>query len=182
MKNKVLKYLTLAALVVGLTLSTQATLITGGISFDGGYTVDTGVLGTANAFSTFSTVTVSPGPVGSYVGTAGQSVTMSPFSFASFSPVTPLWTFTTGGNTYSFDLTVLSIDKHTSSTLELSGTGTLHITGFDDTASDWVFTANSLGGTFSFSSSNGAVPDGGATMLLLGATLSSLALIRRKHA
>ncbi len=105
---------------------------------------------------------------------------MTPFTFNPFSSsVIPLWTFMTGGKTYSFDLSSLTISDQTSDTLDLRGVGMLHITGFDDTVGTWVFTANAGGQTFSFSSSNTAVPDGGLTVMLLGAGLASMSMLRR---
>ena len=89
-----------------------------------------------------------------------------------------------GGNSYSFDLLTLMITQQGGDSLTLHGTGTLHITGFDNTPGTWIFTANEAGGTFSFSSSNGAiVPDGGTTVMLLGAALGLLGIARRalKH-
>ncbi len=87
-----------------------------------------------------------------------------------------------GGNTYSFDLLTLSIDQQGNNTLMLSGTGDLNMTGFDTTTGSWVFTANQGGGTFSFSSSNGAVPDGGSALILFGLGLGGLETLRRKLA
>jgi len=58
----------------------------------------------------------------------------------------------------------------------------LNITGFDPTAGEWVFTANQGGGTFSFSSSNAAVPEGGSALILLGLGLVGLEALRRKLA
>ena len=85
-------------------------------------------------------------------------VTQNPFTFDPFAPpISPLWTFMFLGDTYSFDLLTLSIDGQGGDTLSLCGTGDLNITGFDTTTGTWVFTANQAGGTFSFSSSNGAV-------------------------
>ena len=56
------------------------------------------------------------------------------------------------------------------------------MTGFDATTGSWVFTANQAGGTFSFSSSDGAVPDGGSALILFGLGLGGLEALRRKLA
>ena len=85
-----------------------------------------------------------------------------------------------GGNTYSFDLVTLSLDQQGHNTLNLSGMGNLDITGFDTTPGMWVFTANQGGGTFSFSSSNASVPEGGSALILLGLGLVGLEALRRK--
>jgi hypothetical protein len=160
----------------------QAALITGGISFAGSYKTDTGNLNTANAFTKFKSVFV-VSCSGDYLSVPlFTSVTQKPFSFDPFIPNNPLWTFMSGGNTYSFDLLTLSIDQQGGNTLLLSGTGDLNMTGFDPTTGTWVFTANQGGGTFSFSSSDGAVPDGGSALILFGLGLGGLEALRRKLA
>jgi hypothetical protein len=162
----------------------QAVPITGGISLAGGYATDTGNINNAKAFTSFSSVFVTS-VSGSYsgvgTGLSSPSVTMNPFSFNPFSAsVTPLWTFMSAGSTYSFDLTVLSsMLQPGDNTLTLKGTGTLHITNFQDTAGTWVFTANQASDTFSFSSSNGAVPDSGSAVALLGIALAGIEGVRR---
>jgi hypothetical protein len=182
----------LTVLIIGLvscglfSQQAQAVPITGGISLAGGYATDTGNINTAKAFTSFSSVIVTS-VSGSYTGvpTAGNpgspSVTMNPFSFNPFSAsVTPLWTFMSAGSTYSFDLTVLSSRLQPGdNTLTLKGTGTLNITNFDPTPGTWVFTANQASDTFSFSSSNGAVPDSGSAVALLGIALAGIEGVRR---
>lgn len=167
--------------------SVQAIPITGGISLAGDYAVnDGGNLNIATAFTSFTEVAVKS-VAGVYSGagitlnTAG-SVTMNTFSFNPF-PVlglTPLWT-TTVGTLASFNLfSPISILQPGDDTLTLKGFGMLYLTGYDATPGNWIFTANQAGGSFSFSSSNGSVPDGGSTVMLLGAALSALALLRKK--
>ena len=162
----------------------QAVPITGGISLAGNYVTNTGNLNTATAFNSFPTVlvmSVSGSYAGVPTGTSSPSVTMSGFSFNPFSSsVIPLWTFMSGGSTYSFDLTVLSSRLQPGdNSLTLKGTGTLHITGFTDTTGTWLFTANQASDTFSFSSSNGAVPDSGSAVALLGIALAGIEGVRR---
>src|SRR5437667_8505622 len=182
----------LTLLIIGLvscglfSQQAQAVPITGGISMAGTYVTNTGNLNTATAFTSFPGVFVTS-VSGSYtgVGTLGSSpvVTMNPFSFNPFSSaVTPLWIFIAPISTYSFDLTALTQTLQPGdNTLTLQGTGTLHIVGFDDTPGTWVFTANQLSDTFSFSSSNGAVgvPDSGSAVALLGIALAGIEGVRR---
>jgi hypothetical protein len=176
----------LTLLIIGLvscglfSQQAQAVPIVGGISLAGVYSTNTGNLNTATAFTSFGAVVTSVS--GSYTGVPfGTSVTMNPFSFNPFSSsVTPLWTFMFSGSTYSFDLTVLSsILQPGDDTLTLKGTGTLHITNFTDTPGSWVFTANQKSDTFSFSSSNGTVPDSGSAVALLGIALAGIEGVRR---
>jgi len=173
-----------AAMALGVAATVQAATITGGISLSGGYTLNTGDLGSATGFTAFNNVVVASGATGSFAGMDGDAVLMNGFTFSPANvPVSPLWLTTPYGVMHDFILTSMTVTTHTSSVLDISGTGTLQIAGYTDTTGDWTFTANSLGGTFSFSSSNGAqVPDGGTTSLLLGAALSALGLIRRKLA
>ena len=184
----------LAAGFLSCTLLCQnagAIPITGTVDMSGTAFLNNTALGSATATTGYMSVTVGGIPTGSGVsgsytgvgtGMSGPSVTMNPFSFNPFSSsVTPLWTFMSAGNTYSFDLTVLSLTQQGNNTLTLNGTGTLHITGFTDTPGTWVFTANNLSDTFSFSSSNGAVgvPDSGSAVALLGIALAGIEGVRR---
>ncbi|MGI9087624.1 MAG: hypothetical protein ACR2HH_07800 [Chthoniobacterales bacterium] len=170
------------------TQQAQAIPISGGISLAGTYRTDTGDINTAKSFTSFSGVFVTS-VAGSYSTVSpGQSVTQNGFTFNPFSgPVIPLWTFMSGGRTYSFDLTALTgRDQPGDNTLTLRGFGTLHISGtgptYDDTVGTWVFTANQGGGTFSFSSSNSAIPEGGSALALLGLGLVAVEALRRKLA
>jgi hypothetical protein len=65
----------------------------------------------------------------------------------------------------------------------LSGSGTLYISGgtYDPTPGTWVLSANNSGGSINFfSSDTTAVPDNGATVMLLGASLVGLGVARRR--
>jgi hypothetical protein len=187
-----MKYLVTAVVAAGLTVTAQATSITGGISLAGGpVAVNTGDLATGTTITSFGTVTTTS-VSGDYMPvTAGTPVTtLTGFQFKptlSPNPTVNVWGFTFGGKTYSFDLSNVQnvsqgIDMNGTHFLSITGTGTLHISGLTDTAGSYLLTANSAASTFSFSSSNGALPDGGTTVMLLGAALSGLALIRRKLA
>jgi hypothetical protein len=70
--------------------------------------------------------------------------------------------------------------------LELTGTGMFSIIGGnpnDNTLGTWQLGFGESGASFTFQSTAATgVPDGGMTVMLLGAALSGLALIRRKLA
>ncbi len=176
----------LIILVCASGLVLNAAQITGGISLSGSVTFYSGDINTATGFQSFDGVTVASAS-GSYASAgvaAGTHVNMTAFMFSPFLPtgVLPLWQ-TTDSPSASFNLAALtSVWQPGDDTLALRGCGTLFLAGYDPTPGAWIFTAQGLSGTFSFSSSNGAVPDGGCTMLLLGIGFLSVAALRRQLA
>jgi hypothetical protein len=181
--------------VTGFALSIQAvpTPISGNISLSGTVSMDGTSFVTATKFTSFENVFVgAPSALdGDYIGTSGATVTVTPFTWSpptASTPVSPLWTFMSGLNTYSFDLNVLHMDYASPTGLLLSGLGTAHITGPGleklDTTGHWDFSAQTLGlSTFTFSSTTTvptSVPDGGSTVAMLGATMLGLGWMKRK--
>lgn len=186
-----------AVLFAVLAGSVQAvpTSIEGTVSFSGSATTDDANLANATKFTDFGTVTVGQesGLSGDYAGTAGAPVDFTPFTWDPVTasvPLNPLWTFDNGGNTYSFDLTSLSVDFVSSTALVLSGLGTAMITGpgMDKlpTSGLWNLSGQTQGGaaSFTFSSSSTvptpAVPDGGATALLFGLSMLGFGLLKSR--
>ena len=112
--------------------------------------------------------------------------TIKDFTFNPFTSQMTFYTITSGGETLSFDLTGLSIDMQTSTFLDFSGTGTLHLTGFDDTPGVWNFSGQRSGSnanaTFSWSAGSSAneVPEP-ATLLLTGMGLFAVGFVRRRR-
>ena len=164
--------------------------ITGHVDMNGQVTLDS-ALGTATKATSFSLVSVVNTPDGAFTGTAGSTVSFNPFGWnPSTTPVTPLWSFSNGTSLYSFDLASLTVVGQSSSFLNLTGAGTLSISGgtYDPTPGNWSFTiTSSTGGTspnfaFGFVSSTSAVPDGGSTVALLGCALVAVGALRRKLA
>jgi hypothetical protein len=187
--NKLIKFLMVPAVMASLSMPAQAVPITGQIDLSGTATADSSDFLTAHEFESFTGVTVGGAPSGTYAGVAdSQAVSMpNPVVFAPTPlPVSPLWTFTIGTTTYDFNLTSLTVAPGTTAnSIQLDGSGTLQVTGYDDTPGTWILNASTFGSdTFTFESSNAAagVPDGGTTVLLLGVSLTSLALIRRRLA
>jgi len=187
-----LKAMSIALAVAGFALNSQAipTFISGAISFSGTATMNGTDFISATKFSLFQDVTVGAESAlsGSYVGTHDALVTMTPFTWSpptASTPINPLWTFVSGGLTYSFDLSVLHLDFASPTGILLSGTGTAHITGFLDTVGQWNFSAQTLKlATFTFSSTTTAippaVPDGGTTAVMLGASFLGICFVGRK--
>jgi len=172
-----------AVVMVLAAFSAEADMITGSVSFSGGYNTDTGNLGTANAFISFSGVKVTDTGAGTYDFAplvAGTTLTMPGFEFDPFTPPKNLWTATVGGIKFSFDMTTVEIYTQDSTQLTLRGIGTASIQGFDNTPGAWILTANELGQTLSFSASTSTIPEP-ATMLLFGSGLLGMAgVIRRR--
>src|SRR5438132_325795 len=168
----------------------QATAIQGNINFAGAVHFDTNSLATAtrvvtwfdsNGNAGFSSVQA--GGTGDFAGiAAGTQATMAqPWIFNPSTPTPGLWDV--GG--FTFDLLTSTVGTpRTASALVIEGTGIVSGNGFDPTSMEWSFTTQSAGGRlrtiFSFSA-NGvadAVSDGGTTVMLLGAALGTLGLVR----
>ena len=165
----------------------QATAINGDIQFAGETHFDTNSLATATRVVTwfdvfhnagFSSVTSG---TGDFAGIApGTQATMAqPWIFNPSTPTPGLWSV--GG--FSYDLLTSTIVTQNANTLHITGTGIVSGNGFDPTSMDWSFTTQSAGGhtriNFSFSANGVAVPDGGTTVMLLGAALGVLGMARR---
>ncbi len=181
------------AAIVGFAASVQATPITGGISFAGGFAQVGGTAGNLASATglTFSSVSVTPGQAsGSYLALNGGYIlsgldTFGPLTLSPLTPPASLYSFTVLGVTYSFSATSISyISPSTANAVNVEGFGTASISsgGFTPTVGYWNITANQAGGiTFSFSSSQSQnIPDGGTTVLLLGAALTGLFLVRKQ--
>jgi hypothetical protein len=191
----------LAAGVVSCALfsqQAQAVPITGQIDFAGGITLDNAI-GSATAISSVFGVSVMNAlptdTTGSYAGLGGATVpTFNGFTFAPFSvPGNPLlWSFTTAGITYSFNITnvtgvtQIAASGGTPGSFNLSGTGVAMITGFADTVGTFSVSSHTGkgGGTtaFTFAAGEGvpSVPDDGSTVALLGIALAGIEAVRRK--
>jgi len=178
----------LAVLATGvLSCAVFSQQLNGDIQFAGETHFDTNSLATATRVVTwfdvfhnagFSSVTSG---TGDFAGIApGTQATMAqPWIFNPSTPTPGLWSV--GG--FSFDLLTSTVVTQNAGTLVITGSGIVSGNGFDPTNMDWSFTTQSAGGhtrtTFSFSANGQTVPDGGTTVMLLGAALGVLGMARR---
>ncbi len=182
--RRILLMFSLAALLLGATALDSAAISDDGISFAGGSTPNNFDYTVATSFLSFSGVTAtSPAATGVFAPIVpGTPVTWNGFTFAPFSPVTPLWTTTVGGKTFSFDATTLDLITRGPLGLfiDLRGSGIVHVTGSANSAGTWVLSANSAGLTSSFSASTATQVPEPSGLILLGAGLLAAVGFRRK--
>lgn len=125
---------------------------------------------------------------GDFSTTAGASVTIqSPFVFdpADSGTIDPFWTFTSGGLVYSFALETWTINQRESDFLDLSGHGTVTITGFTPTPFAWSLSLDESEisvelAAVSMTNAPKPVPEPG-TLALLGLGLAGMGFASRRR-
>ena len=190
-----LKIATAALAALALATSAQAVAINGTINITASGT-------TANIDPVANTVSFNPASPANNAAVdsstsnlatllpVGTALVYKNFTYSPLSVVNPIWSGTIGLGTTSFSLTNISfISEAFDNTdplnpifvgLILRGSGTISSTvaGYDPTPGAWSFNASNTGSTFSWGST-GRVPDGGATLALLGASVLGLGGTRR---
>jgi hypothetical protein len=187
-----------AAMLTATAFPAAAAPITGNLNMYGDFNPLKSDGSATNDLSLAAKIDFLPGGggAGSFI-TGRANGDMSPFAFLSggvikdftfdpFSSVGTFYTITSGSETLSFDLTSLSVALQNDDFLLLTGTGTIHLTGFEDTAGVWNFSGQRSGdnanATFSWSAGASAtnVPEP-ATLLLTGMGLCAVGFVRRRR-
>jgi len=117
------------------------------------------------------------GPLGSGTDAPFSLFTFNPSPGSSFT----LWSFSTGGISYSFDATSVVVSAQNANFLDLEGAGVAHVTGYADTQGTWSITLTGAGPTFTFGEQMTIVPEPSSIALILVAS-GSLAIFWRAHA
>jgi len=174
----------LAALVIasGFALSAQADMITGMLNIAGTAHYDAPI-GSATQISMFVNVHTEGANTGDFASIlANVPVAMtSPYIFNPSTNTPMLWSVAG----FTFNLTSTTIVFQSSLGILITGDGTISGNGFDPTPAQWSFSQQAGKGTvlsFSATTETGPVPDGGMTLVLLGAGLAGLAVFRVKFA
>ena len=188
MKKTILAVLAIGALSCALfSPQAQATQITGTIRFVGGVHLDNNHLASATTVVTWFDLAQNPGHAnvltadGSFSGIAPgtQSDMFNGWVFNPSTNTPGLWSV--GG--FTFDLASATIVSQSNNFLNVLGQGTISGNGFDPTAGTWSFTIDNSNGRprvrFGFAAESSALPDGGTTVMLLGAAIGSLGIARR---
>ena len=188
-----------ACVTVAGSLAAHGQAITGSISFTGGGADLNLPMGSATAYTGFFGIGTNTSPVvqassqtGSYSSVPSLTpVTFSTFSFMPFSGPQLLWSFTTGGETYSFTATSIAMVNQMGSPgnfLNIQGSGFASITGtvnYTDTLATWTYTDTGSGTAVNFAGSITATPEPSTISLMAVPVLLGWAIrlaARRKTA
>lgn len=174
-----------AAVVMAVTLgrSVQAVPITGGITFNGTATLNSNNIAKATSVTSWGTNKVT--------AVSGTFLSFGSISLGDIVKLAPNWSFNSGVlgkfwqvGGFTFNLADSSALSLMNGVLTIILNGSVSGNNFDVTPFSGTVTIHGTPGTasvtFSDNFSFNPVPDGGTTVLLLGAALSGLALARRK--
>jgi hypothetical protein len=172
-------------------MAAQGQSISGTISFAGGATLDNPIASATGYTGFFGPglgdlpVVLGGSQTGTYGGVAAMTpVTFTPFTFLPFTAPQLLWSFSSGGETYSFTATALT-DVTQAGYLNLQGTGFASITGivdYTDTPATWSYTDTGSGTSVSFGGSITTTPEPSTISLLavFGLAVCAIQIARRK--
>lgn len=185
MKYDLLKLVGIGAFALATVGMASAATIHGALTIAGGATLNANSTDSATGVTSWVSPTVfsRDGDFASYI-LAGDEVTMvDSWTFDSLIEVANFWSV--GG--FTFDLTSSYVSLQSDGDLIVKGSGWISGNGFEATAGSWNFTSQnpSANGVFSFSASTAvqptSVPDGGATLALIGSVLIGLGTVARRR-
>ena len=166
----------------------RADSITGSITFAGGVELNTNSAGTASMVAGWldegGNMPTVVSASGSFASLVGQTAVFAfPWSFNTNTPIAAFWVV----DGFTFNLISSQIFVQGDGFVNVFGTGTIlgppQFGGLHNMS--WSFSTQDPGGgpgdlVFSFSGGGQALPDGGATVALLGLSLAGIEGIRRK--
>jgi len=192
MKN-IIKFAGVVAVALALTQTVRAVPINGNIGFAGTVTYNTASAGTATQVTGWINPTVfadtgtfaTPSPFAVSVGTTA-TFTSSAWNFVTSTPINNFWSV--GGYTFQLLSSYIVAQAGTpgiNGFVVVNGTGIVSGNGYTPTVMSWSFTSQDPKAgvnpdQWTFSASANSVPDGGATVMLLGLALSGVALLKKK--
>ncbi|RBW43614.1 hypothetical protein DS885_13290 [Psychromonas sp. B3M02] len=179
--KKIIIRITSLFLLLLATSTASAISIDGTINFTGGGVVTVDSSGLAVETVTFNTITVSDDSflqTGDFSGLDGTTAAFTDFDISDALP-TVLWTV----GDFTFEITSVLLNTvdlaGTFIDVTLMGTGIISAVGFDDTAAEWIITANGSETYVSFSSTALSSVPAPAGAALLGLCLLGFGLARR---
>ena len=179
-----------AAMALALTQTIQAVPVTGNIGITGQVTLDTSSAATATEVTSWINTAVN-GASGTFLAIPNNTPVQFPnatWKFNTASTINPFWTITSYGCTFSLTSSSILFQGGTpgiNGFVDVNGWGTISGNGYTPTQMFWTFSisdppANGNSPTWTFRASANSVPDGGATVMLLGIALSGVALLKKK--
>jgi len=162
----------------------QAAYLNAALNFAGGLEMNSGSVNTASQVTGWLDEGMNPpgvtGASGNFaIAMIGDPVIFnaSPWNFLAGGPVPLFWTV----DGFTFNLIASTVDFNQDGFLLISGSGTVTGNGYTNRPASWHFTVQDEASNGVFSFSGGIeVPDGGATLALLGVALAGIEVIRRK--
>lgn len=171
-----------ATVVLALTQSIQAVPMTGSLNFTGQAVLNSSSVNNATAETSWVGPFVTGTSTGSFSGVplnSTVSMAIYTWNFNTLSAsVSGFWSV----DGFSFQLQSSHITSQSGGSLSVTALGMVTGGGFDPTLMQWNFSAKDAGSsppTFSWSATTN-VPDGAATVVLLGIALFGVALLKRK--
>ena len=181
MKNKLIILAGTVAVLTGFSPVVEASLIVGSIGFTGAYLQNGGTSGDLTTATSFNINSTSIGTAtGGFSGASLISFT-TPIAVNPATGLSALWSVLVGSTTYTFTSTTETQNLTSPSALHLAGTGVISDGNVADVSTGtWQLGFGVSGDSFQWQSTSASAvaPDGGSTLLFLGAALSSLSLIR----